>query len=79
MIVRRCRVAVQVPGRNFYFVAANDNERNEWVAAIGRATTERRRVRSYSEEVEYQEQQARPQYVVVALHSSIISYLKPAP
>ena len=50
---------VQVPGRNFYFVAASDAERNEWVAAVGRATTERRRVRSYSEEVEYQEQQAR--------------------
>ena len=50
---------VQVPGRNFYFVAASDAERNEWVAAVGRATTERRIVRSYSEEVEYQEQQAR--------------------
>ena len=40
-------------------MAASDAERNEWVAAIGRATTESRRVRSYSEEVEYQEQQAR--------------------
>jgi len=49
---------VQVPDRNYFLVAANDNERNEWVAAIGRATTESRRVRSYSEEVEYQEQQA---------------------
>ena len=39
--------------------AVNDGERNEWEAAIGRATTESRRVRSYSEEVEYQEQQAR--------------------
>ena len=36
----------------------SEAERNEWVAAIGRATTESRRVRSYSEEVEYQEQQA---------------------
>lgn len=50
---------VQVPERNFFLVASSDAERNEWVAAIGRATTESRRVRSYSEEVEYQEQQAR--------------------
>ena len=50
---------VQVPDRNYFFCAVNDGERNEWVAAIGRATTESRRVRSYSEEVEYQEQQAR--------------------
>ena len=49
---------VQVPERNFFLLAASDAERNEWVAAIGRATTESRRVRSYSEEVEYQEQQA---------------------
>jgi hypothetical protein len=50
---------VQVPERNFFFACANDKERNEWVAAIGRATTESRRVRSYSEEVEYREQQRR--------------------
>mmetsp|Transcript_5656 Transcript_5656/g.16837 ORF Transcript_5656/g.16837 Transcript_5656/m.16837 type:complete len:165 (-) Transcript_5656:534-1028(-) len=50
---------VQVPDRNFYFTCVNDKERNEWVAAIGRATTESRRVRSYSEEIEYQEQQRR--------------------
>lgn len=50
---------VQVPDRTFYLLAANEQERNEWVAAIGRATTESRRVRSYSEEVEYQEAQAR--------------------
>lgn len=50
---------VQVPERNFFLVASSDAERNEWVAAIGRATTESRRVRSYSEEVDYQEQQAR--------------------
>jgi len=50
---------VQVPERNFFLVASSDAERNEWVAAIGRATTESRRVRSYSEEVEYQEQQQR--------------------
>mmetsp|Transcript_16948 Transcript_16948/g.47272 ORF Transcript_16948/g.47272 Transcript_16948/m.47272 type:complete len:141 (+) Transcript_16948:50-472(+) len=50
---------VQVPDRNFFLIAADDADRNEWVAAIGRATTESRRVRSYSEEVEYQEQQAR--------------------
>lgn len=50
---------VQVPDRNFFLMASSDAERNEWVAAIGRATTESRRVRSYSEEVEYQEQQAR--------------------
>ena len=50
---------VQVPDRNFFLVALSDADRNEWVAAIGRATTESRRVRSYSEEVEYQEQQAR--------------------
>ena len=50
---------VQVPSKSFFMVAADDAERNEWVAAIGRATTENRRVRSYSEEVEYQEQQAR--------------------
>jgi hypothetical protein len=43
---------VQVPDRNFYFACANEKERNEWVAAIGRATTESRRVRSYSEEIE---------------------------
>ena len=42
---------VQVPDRNYFFCAVNDGERNEWVAAIGRATTESRRVRSYSEEV----------------------------
>mmetsp|Transcript_52607 Transcript_52607/g.104538 ORF Transcript_52607/g.104538 Transcript_52607/m.104538 type:complete len:168 (+) Transcript_52607:1344-1847(+) len=48
---------VQVPDRNFFLMASSDGERNEWVAAIGRATTESRRVRSYSEEVEYQEQQ----------------------
>tara|TARA_B110001452_G_scaffold8431_1_gene7401 strand:- start:4768 stop:5367 length:600 start_codon:yes stop_codon:yes gene_type:complete len=80
---------VQVPERNYFLIAANDAERNEWVAAIGpcraaplhgprarlarrgrralpptptpddpslaivagRATTESRRVRSYSEEV----------------------------
>lgn len=48
---------VQVPDRHFFLVAMSDTERNEWVAAIGRATTESRRVRSYSEEVEYQEQQ----------------------
>mmetsp|Transcript_21134 Transcript_21134/g.56955 ORF Transcript_21134/g.56955 Transcript_21134/m.56955 type:complete len:182 (-) Transcript_21134:350-895(-) len=52
---------VQVPDRNFYFTCVNDKERNEWVAAIGRATTESRRVRSYSEEIEYQEQQRREQ------------------
>jgi len=50
---------VQVPDRNFLLVAMSDVDRNEWVAQIGRATTESRRVRSYSEEVEYQEQQAR--------------------
>jgi len=44
---------------NFFLAVDNDADRNEWVAAIGRATTENRRVRSYSEEVEYQEQQAR--------------------
>ena len=70
--------AVQVPDRNFFLIAADDADRNEWVAAIGehmahivmdspfvsqdqsifdstassgRATTESRRVRSYSEEV----------------------------
>mmetsp|Transcript_13786 Transcript_13786/g.27957 ORF Transcript_13786/g.27957 Transcript_13786/m.27957 type:complete len:167 (+) Transcript_13786:66-566(+) len=50
---------VQVPERHFFLAAANDADRNEWVAAIGRATTESRRVRSYSEEVEHEEQQAR--------------------
>jgi hypothetical protein len=55
---RQYTFTVQVPDRNFFFMAASDAERNEWVAAIGRATTESRRVRSYSEEVEYQEQQA---------------------
>lgn len=50
-------LAVQVPDRNYFLVAMSDVERNEWVAAIGRVTTESRRVRSYSEEVEYQEQQ----------------------
>ena len=50
---------LQVPDRNFFLAVDNDADRNEWVAAIGRATTENRRVRSYSEEVEYQEQQAR--------------------
>lgn len=50
---------VQNAERHFFFVAQSDEQRNEWVAAIGRATTESRRVRSYSEEVEYQEQQAR--------------------
>ncbi len=48
-----------MPERNFFLMATSDAERNEWVAAIGRATTESRRVRSYSEEVEYQEQQQR--------------------
>ena len=56
---RQFTFTVQVPERNFFLMAATDAERNEWVAAIGRATTESRRVRSYSEEVEYQEQQAR--------------------
>ena len=56
---RQFTFTVQVPDRNFFLMAASDAERNEWVAAIGRATTESRRVRSYSEEVEYQEQQAR--------------------
>ena len=55
---RQFTFTVQVPDRNFFLMAASDSERNEWVAAIGRATTESRRVRSYSEEVEYQEQQA---------------------
>merc|ERR1719240_73087 len=55
---RQYTFTVQVPDRNFFFMAASDADRNEWVAAIGRATTESRRVRSYSEEVEYQEQQA---------------------
>lgn len=50
---------VQVPDRTFFLLASNEQARNEWVAAIGRATTESRRVRSYSEEVEYQEAQAR--------------------
>ena len=54
---RQFTFTVQVPDRNFFLMAASDAERNEWVAAIGRATTESRRVRSYSEEVEYQEQQ----------------------
>jgi hypothetical protein len=49
---------VQVPERNFFLMASSDAERNEWVAAIGRATTENRRVRSYSEERDYQDQQA---------------------
>ena len=48
---RQFSFTVQVPERNYYLVAASDGERNEWVAAIGRATTESRRVRSYSEEV----------------------------
>merc|ERR1719240_1827055 len=56
---RHFTFTVQVPERNFFLMAKSDAERNEWVAAIGRATTESRRVRSYSEEVEYQEQQAR--------------------
>merc|ERR1719240_598841 len=55
---RHFTFTVQVPERNFFLMAKSDAERNEWVAAIGRATTESRRVRSYSEEVEYQEQQA---------------------
>jgi len=55
---RQFTFTVQVPDRNFFLMASSDAERNEWVAAIGRATTESRRVRSYSEEVEYQEQQA---------------------
>jgi len=55
---RQYTFTVQVPDRNFFLMASSDAERNEWVAAIGRATTESRRVRSYSEEVEYQEQQA---------------------
>ena len=42
---------VQVPERNYFLAAMSDADRNEWVAAIGRATTESRRVRSYSEEV----------------------------
>lgn len=50
---------MQVPERNFFLMAVSDAERNEWVAAIGRATTESRRVRSYSEEVEWEEEQAR--------------------
>ena len=56
---RQFTFTVQVPDRNFFLMASSDAERNEWVAAIGRATTESRRVRSYSEEVEYQEQEAR--------------------
>ena len=56
---RQYTFTVQVPERNFFLMATRDAERNEWVAAIGRATTESRRVRSYSEEVEYQEQQTR--------------------
>ena len=55
---RQYTFTVQVPDRNFFLMASSDVERNEWVAAIGRATTESRRVRSYSEEVEYQEQLA---------------------
>merc|ERR1719326_1421806 len=35
---------VQVPERNFFLVAMSDADRNEWVAAIGRATTVRGRV-----------------------------------
>jgi hypothetical protein len=58
MTNRQFTFTVQVPERNFFLMAGSDAERNEWVAAIGRATTESRRVRSYSEEVEYQEQQA---------------------
>lgn len=58
---RQFTFTVQIPDRNFFLMASSDAERNEWVAAIGRATTESRRVRSYSEEVEYQEQQARLQ------------------
>ena len=106
LATRLCRpmpsfhIAVQVPERNYFLIAANDAERNEWVAAIGlspsrtspcsrspvsrpgipplptppselcrpcpcltipssaivagRATTESRRVRSYSEEVRAQ-------------------------
>ena len=46
---------------------ASPNQRAHWISArhpmpiwlAGRATTESRRVRSYSEEVEYQEQQER--------------------
>ena len=55
---RQYSFTVQVPERNFFLMATSDVERNEWVAAIGRATTENRRVRSYSEERDYQEQQA---------------------
>jgi len=55
---RQYTFTVQVPDRNFFLMASSDAERNEWVAAIGRATTENRRVRSYSEERDYQEQQA---------------------
>merc|ERR1719240_2271408 len=55
---RQFTFTVQVPDRNFFLMAASDAERNEWVAAIGRATTENRRVRSYSEERDFQEQQA---------------------
>ncbi len=55
---RQYTFTVQVPERNFFLMASSDAERNEWVAAIGRATTENRRVRSYSEERDYQEQQA---------------------
>jgi len=55
---RQFTFTVQIPDRNFFLMASSDAERNEWVAAIGRATTENRRVRSYSEERDYQEQQA---------------------
>jgi len=55
---RQFTFTVQVPDRNFFLMASSDSERNEWVAAIGRATTENRRVRSYSEERDFQEQQA---------------------
>ena len=33
---------VQVPERNYFLAAMSDADRNEWVAAIGRATTESR-------------------------------------
>ena len=56
---RQFTFTVQVPDRSYFLMASSDAERNEWVAAIGRATTENRRVRSYSEEREYQDELAR--------------------
>ena len=111
--------AVQIPERNFFFIADSDHERNEWVAAIGlrpasvcsfhhlrmlaharawlavavvltsmlallscpalisthtltcagRATTESRRVRSYSEEVRARAQHPRLSCCCVRLPS----------